>query len=117
MHGQICKFFGIGLIKIYLIGKKVLNHSTLMSRGRDEVRLTTFRVNTTNQERIEIKRIFKHPLYRLNVAYNDIALAELGRRQRRRKKREEKTKVFVAAVWGKEFIQFLAELAVLHETN
>ena len=87
-----------------------------MSRGRDEVRLTTFRVNTTNQERIEIKRIFKHPLYRLNVAYNDIALAELGRRQRRRIKREEKTKVFVAAVWGKEFIQFLAELAVLHET-
>ena len=35
--------------------------------------------------------------------------------QRRRIKTEEKAKV-VAAVWGKEFIQFLAALAILPRT-
>ena len=45
-----------------------------------EVRVNTLRDNTGNKEIIEIKRVFKHPLYKYPNLYNDVAVIELGRR-------------------------------------
>ncbi len=53
---------------------------TLMFRGSGSVRLNTIRVNTKYSEIIEVKRYFKHPLYKFGRAYDDIVLVELGRR-------------------------------------
>jgi len=48
--------------------------------GQKQVRINTIRDNTENKELVEIKRVFKHPLYKYPNLYNDIALLELGRR-------------------------------------
>ena len=39
-----------------------------------------FRDNTNFVERIEIKRIYRHPLYKFPQLYNDMVVLELGRR-------------------------------------
>jgi len=49
-------------------------------QGQRQVRINTIRDNTANKELVEIKRVFKHPLYKYPNLYNDIALLELGRR-------------------------------------
>merc|ERR1739838_737577 len=48
--------------------------------GPRQVRINTIRDNTEKKELIEIKRVFKHPLYKYPNLYNDVALLELGRR-------------------------------------
>ena len=45
-----------------------------------KLRSHTFRDDTVYEEQIELKRHFKHPLYKYPTLYNDIAIAELGRR-------------------------------------
>ena len=40
----------------------------------------TLRINGQFEENIEIKRVYQHPLYDYPELYNDIAIAELGRR-------------------------------------
>ena len=35
---------------------------------------------TSHKEVVEVKRVFKHPLYKFPTLYNDIAVIELGRR-------------------------------------
>ena len=44
------------------------------------VRTNTVRDGTPFKEIVEVKRIYKHPLYSFPRLYNDIALLELGRR-------------------------------------
>ena len=39
-----------------------------------------FRNGTPNKETIEVKKIYRHPLYKYPELYNDIAVVELGRR-------------------------------------
>ena len=45
-----------------------------------KLRSHTLRDDTVYEEQIELKRHFKHPLYKYPTLYNDIAIAELGRR-------------------------------------
>lgn len=47
---------------------------------RGKVRTNTVREGTPFKEMLEVKRIYKHPLYSFPRLYNDIALLELGRR-------------------------------------
>jgi hypothetical protein len=44
------------------------------------MKINTIRSQTKHKEAIEMKRAFKHPLYKYGRAYDDIALVELGRR-------------------------------------
>ena len=44
------------------------------------MRTNTVRDGTPFKEIVEVKRIYKHPLYSFPRLYNDIALLELGRR-------------------------------------
>jgi hypothetical protein len=44
------------------------------------MKINTIRTQTKHKEAIEMKRAFKHPLYKYGRAYDDIALVELGRR-------------------------------------
>lgn len=46
----------------------------------DIIQRTVLRENTNASESVEIRKIFKHPLYTTGSLYNDIALLELGRR-------------------------------------
>jgi len=48
--------------------------------GPIQVRINTIRDNTLYKELVEIKRVFKHPLYKYPNLYNDVAVLELGRR-------------------------------------
>ncbi len=48
--------------------------------GTMKIKVNTIRSQTKHKEVIEMKRVFKHPLYKSNRAYDDIALVELGRR-------------------------------------
>eukprot|EP00092_Neocalanus_flemingeri_P037709 GFUD01041055.1.p1 GENE.GFUD01041055.1~~GFUD01041055.1.p1 ORF type:complete len:698 (+),score=145.05 GFUD01041055.1:85-2178(+) len=50
------------------------------SIGPRQVKINTIRDNTEYKELVEIKRVFKHPLYKYPNLYNDVALLELGRR-------------------------------------
>jgi hypothetical protein len=45
-----------------------------------QVKVKSIRVNTTFTELVEVKRVYKHPLYRFPMQYNDVAVMELGRR-------------------------------------
>ena len=45
-----------------------------------QVKTNTVRDGTPFKEIVEVKRIYKHPLYTFPRLYNDIALLELGRR-------------------------------------
>jgi hypothetical protein len=42
--------------------------------------LTTIRINTKYKEVMEVKRVYKHPLYKFGRGYDNIALVELERR-------------------------------------
>jgi serine protease 27 len=53
---------------------------TLADDGPMKVRVNTVRDGTDFRETVEIKRVFKHPLYTFPRLYNNIALLELGRR-------------------------------------
>ena len=44
------------------------------------MKINTLRENTVHRETVEIKNVFKHPLYKYPKLYDDIALLELGRR-------------------------------------
>ena len=39
-----------------------------------------FRQGTSNEDSQEVKRIYRHPLYKYPNLYNDVAVLELGRR-------------------------------------
>ena len=54
--------------------------ATGVSAGPRKVRINTIRDGTPYNEIIEIKRIYKHPLYTFPNLYNDVAVLELGRR-------------------------------------
>ena len=45
-----------------------------------KVKTNTLRDGTPYKELVEVKRVYKHPLYSFPRLYNDIALLELGRR-------------------------------------
>ena len=45
-----------------------------------KVRINTVRDGTKHVEIVEVKRVYTHPGYRYNVAYDDVAVLELGRR-------------------------------------
>ena len=44
------------------------------------MKTNTLRDGTPYKELVEVKRVYKHPLYSFPRLYNDIALLELGRR-------------------------------------
>ena len=53
------------------------------NRGNEltgKVKTNTVRDGTPYKELVEVKRVYKHPLYSFPRLYNDIALLELGRR-------------------------------------
>ena len=51
-----------------------------ISQEAKKVRVNTIRSGTPYTETLEIKRVYKHPLYKFPNLYNDIAILELGRR-------------------------------------
>ena len=59
---------------------------TTLINGWDEYQIlfpdsqVTLRINGQFEEKIEIKRVYQHPLYRYPAHYNNIAVLELGRR-------------------------------------
>ena len=53
------------------------------NRGNEltgKVKTNTVRDGTPYKELVEVKRVYKHPLYSFPRLYNDIALLEMGRR-------------------------------------
>ena len=65
---------------------KNFERTTLIINRWDEYQIlfpdsqVTLRVNGQFEENIEIKRVYQHPFYHYPELYNDIAIAELGRR-------------------------------------
>jgi hypothetical protein len=53
---------------------------TFFSYRSYEFKFFTIRFNTQYRETIEMKRVYRHPLYEYGRGYNNIALIELGRR-------------------------------------
>ena len=65
---DICRFF---LAAAHCYDKFEENNKILVNTVRDKTRY---------KSRVEIKKVYRHPLYKAPSLYNDIAVGEFGRR-------------------------------------